>query len=188
MNQELKNQLQEHFQLYFPKDLLNEFEQKGCKSVEDVVNVINTNYKRRVYRYLLNDYQLIDNYGGVQFSGSVMIVNPEQSLYSNGFNKKFDSYHALGAIDALFKALKSELEKNIEIEHYGSSAITSTESGFSETVTSEAKVITIMGVRDVDTKEVYWGIGESSNALRSAVDSLLSAINRMEMLQDKVKF
>jgi hypothetical protein len=27
---------------------------------------------------------------------------------------------------------------------------------------------------------VYWGVGESSNALRSAVDSLLSAINRID--------
>lgn len=45
-----------------------------------------------------------------------------------------------------------------------------------------------MGVRDVETKEVYWGIGESSNALRSAVDSLLSAINRMEMIQNDVRF
>lgn len=187
MSTTLKNELQEHFQLYFPKNLVQEFEKAGITKLEEAIAFINKEYKRRVYKYLLNDYELLDSYGLVKFKGSLLVVDPEQSLYSNGSTIKFNEYIGVGAIDSLFKALKSELDKDIEIEHYGSSAITSTEEGFSETVRSDAKVMTIMGIKDNETGTVFWGIGESSNALRSAVDSLLSAINRMGIIKDNFK-
>lgn len=176
----LKEALQDHYQIYLPQGFVSELEKLGATDIKSTVKVIKANYLKRVSRYILNDYQLIDNYGGVKFKGSLLIVNPEQSLYSNGIERKFDDYMGLGAIDSLFKAIKTELNKEIEIYHYGSSAITGIDSGFENAATSEAKVLTLIGIRDNNSNIIYWGVGESSNALRSAVDSLLSAINRMD--------
>lgn len=175
----LKNELQEFYQLFFPKGFVEELEMLGAKDVETTTNVLQKEYIKKVYKYILNDYQLVDSYGGVRFKGSILVIDPKQDLYANGSNIKFDDYFGLGAIDSLFKAVKTELNKDIEIYHYGSSAVKSVEEGFSEEVSSESKVITVIGVKDKDNK-IYWGFGESSNALRSAVDALFSSINRME--------
>lgn len=174
-----KNELQEYYQLYFPKDFVRELTELGAVDVQSTIDVLNKEYIKKVYKYILNDYQLIDNYGGVKFKGSILAIDPKLDLYSNGTVIKFEDYLGLGAIDALFKAIKTELKKDIEIYHYGSSAITNISSGFNEEVSSESKVVTIIGVVDKDGK-MCWGVGESSNALRSAVDALLSSINRLE--------
>lgn len=176
----LKNELQDHYQIYFPNGFINELVKLGAKDVNDSIKIIKDNYLRKVSKYILNDYELVDSYGLVKFKGSILIIDPEKPLYSNGDERKFDGYVGMGAIDSLFKAIKTELKKNIEIFHYGSSAVTSLKDGYKDIVTSEAKVMTLMGIIDNDTKKVYWGVGESSNALRSAVDSLLSAINRID--------
>lgn len=176
----LKNELQEHYQLYCPNGFVEELFNLGAKNIDDATQLIKENYLRKVSKYILNDYELVDSYGLVKFKGSILVVDPEQSLYSNGEEHKFSDYVGLGAIDSLFKAIKTELNKNIEIYHYGSSAVTSLKDGYKDVVTSSAKVMTLMGIIDNDTQKVYWGVGESSNALRSAVDSLLSAINRIE--------
>lgn len=176
----LKNELQDHYQLFFPKDFVNELVTLGALDIDSAIKVMKDNYVRKVTKYILNDYQLIDSYGLVKFKGSILIVDPTQSLYSNGHERKFSDYVGVGAIDSLFNAIKTELNKNIEIFHYGSSAITGLQEGYKDIVTSCAKVMTLMGIIDNDTQAIYWGIGESSNALRSAVDSLLSAINRID--------
>lgn len=176
----LKNELQDHYQLYCPNGFVKELVDLGAKDVASSIDIIKTNYIRKVTKYILNDYELIDSYGLVKFKGSILIVDPAKPLYSNGDERKFADYVGLGAIDSLFKAIKTELHKNIEIYHYGSSAVTSLKEGYDDIVTSGAKVMTLMGIIDNDTQKVYWGVGESSNALRSAVDSLLSAINRID--------
>lgn len=176
----LKNELQDHYQLYLPNDFVKQLVDLGAKDIDTGVDVIKANYLRKVSKYILNDYELIDSYGLVKFKGSILIVDPTKSLYSNGEERKFSNYVGVGAIDSLFKAIKTELHKNIEIFHYGSSAVTSLKDGYNDVVTSGAKVMTLMGIIDNDTQKVYWGVGESSNALRSAVDSLLSAINRID--------
>lgn len=180
MNKQFKNELQDHYQLYCPNGFIDELVKLGATDVNSAVQRIQTNYLRKVSKYILNDYELIDSYGIVKFKGSILVIDPEQSLYSNGDERKFTDYVGLGAIDSLFKAIKTVLDKNIEIYHYGSSAVTSIQEGYEDVVTSGAKVMTLMAVIDNDTQKVYWGVGESSNALRSAVDSLLSAINRID--------
>lgn len=176
----LKYELQEHYQLYFPDSLINELENCGAKTVTDVFNVFKKDYIKTVHKYILNDYKLVDSFGTVRFKGSLLVIDPNQSLYSNGVELKFEDYIGLGAIDSLFKAIKTELNKDIEIYHYGSSAIKNIEAGFND-VSSESKVVTLIGIKDKSEK-IHWGLGESSNALRSAVDALLSSINRMERL------
>lgn len=175
----LKNELQDYYQLFFPDDFVKELEMSGATNIESTIKVIKSEYLKTVYKYILNDYQLIDSYGGVRFKGSILTIDPKQDLYSNGDNLKFDDYFGMGAIDALFKAIKTELNKEIEIYHYGSSAVKGLITGFNDEVNSESKVITIIAVKDKLGK-LHWGFGESSNALRSAVDALLSSINRME--------
>jgi hypothetical protein len=175
----LKDSLQEHYQLFFPKDFYEELVSQGVVDLQSAFNVIKKEYIKKVYKYILNDYQLIDNYGGVKFKGNILKINPKHDLYSNGENIKFCDHLGCGAIDALFKAFKNELGNDIEIYHYGSSATNGLINGFDETVSSESKVMTIIGIKTKDNKLV-WGVGESSNALRSAVDALLSAINRLE--------
>lgn len=181
----LKNDLQEHFKIYFPNLLVEEFKSKGVVTLDQAIERIDKKYKKRVYRYILNNYDLADISEQIAFKGSVIVVDPKSDLYSSGLVMKIEDQVGLGAIDSLFKGLKSVVKKPIEIEHYGSSAIKSLSEGVPDTVTSSAKVMTIMGVKNLDNGKVYWGIGESSNALRSAVDSLLSAINRMEMIEDR---
>lgn len=176
----LKNELQDHYQIYCPTGFIDELVKIGAKTVDDSIQVIKDNYLRKVSKYILNDYELVDSYGLVKFKGSILVIDPQKPLYSNGDERKFEGYVGMGAIDSLFKAIKTELNKNIEIFHYGSSAVTSLKEGYKDIVTSEAKVMTLMGIIDNDTQKVYWGVGESSNALRSAVDSLLSAINRID--------
>jgi hypothetical protein len=175
----LKNELQEHFQLFFPVGFMKELSVLGAVDIDSTINVLNREYIKKVYKYILNNYQLIDNYGGVKFKGSILEIDPEHDLYSNGTTIKFDDYLGLGAIDALFKAIKTELNKDIDIYHYGSSAISNLVTGFDKNVSSESNVITFIGVK-VKSGEIYWGVGLSSNALRSAVDALLSSINRLE--------
>lgn len=170
-----KDELQEHYSLYFPKEFVKELEMLGACDVESAKKVIKENYIKKVFKYILNDYKLVDEMGVVKIEGSILITDHEHNLYSNSINKNFKDYMSMGTIDALFKAFKTELEQNIEIVHYGSAAIGN--------VDSECKVMTIMGIIDKDTQKVYWGVGESTNALQSAVDSLLSVINRMEMLK-----
>jgi hypothetical protein len=176
----LKNELQDHYQLYFPNGFVDELVKLGAKNIETSVEIIKANYLRKVTRYILNDYELVDSYGLVKFKGSILVIDPAKPLYSNGDERKFEGYVGMGAIDSLFKATNTELKKNIEIFHYGSSAVTSLKEGYKDIVTSEAKVMTLMGIIDNDSQKIYWGVGESSNALRSAVDSLLSAINRID--------
>lgn len=179
---ELKSKLEEFHKIYYPKMLVEELMSLGGHDLESTSKIIKEKFLKQAAPYILNDYKLVDDYGGVTFKGNILIINPNQSLYSNGISKRFDDYHGLGAIDALFKAIKSELDKDIEIWHYGSSAVTGIIAGFDEPVSSEAKVMTIIGICEKgNSDKVYWGIGESSNALRSAVESLLTAINRYEM-------
>lgn len=176
----IKYELQDYYKLYFPDSLIKELEDKGAKKISDVFDILKKDYIKTVHKYILNDYKLVDSFGTVKFKGSLLIIDPNQSLYSNGVELKFEDYIGLGAIDSLFKAIKTELNKEIEIYHYGSSAIKSIEIGFND-VSSESKVITLIGIKDKSEK-IHWGIGESSNALRSAVDALLSSINRMERI------
>jgi hypothetical protein len=178
---ELKSALEEHHHIYYPLPLIKELISLGGTTLENTTTIIKEKFLKQAAPYILNDYQLVDNYGGVTFKGNILIIDPNQSLYSNGESKRFDNYHGLGAIDALFKAIKTELNKDIEIWHYGSSAVTGIGQGVDEPVSSEAKVMTIIGICEKGNREkVYWGIGESSNALRSAVESLLTSINRYE--------
>lgn len=180
MSTSLKTTLDAFYQINFPNELVTELQSLNAKDLDSAKSVIKANYIKRVSRYILNDYQLTDSHGSVKFKGSLLVVDPSQSLYSNGTEIKFEDYIGQGAIDALFKAIKNELKKDIEIFHYGSSAITNILSGYNSPVSSEAQVMTLMGIYNNTTKEVHWGIGESSNAVRSAIDALLSAINRMD--------
>lgn len=179
----IKSELQEHFQLYFPDELINDLVKRGVSTVEGAVKVIKDDYIKKVYKYILNDYRLVDSFGSVRFKGSILIIEPDQNLYSNGVVVNFEDYLGFGAIDSLFKAIKTELNKDIEIYHYGSAAVKNIISGFDTSVSSESKVLTIIGIKD-ENGTIYFGIGESSNALRSAVDALLSAINRMSKLKE----
>lgn len=180
MSTNLKTSLDAFYQINFPNDLIVELESLKAHDLESAKQVIKTNYIKRVSRYILNDYQLTDSHGSVKFKGSLLVVDPSKSLYSNGEEIKFEDYIGQGAIDALFKAIKNELNKDIEIFHYGSSAITNLASGYKSPVSSEAQVLTLMGIYENTTGKVHWGVGESSNAVRSAIDALLSAINRMD--------
>lgn len=177
MQESLKETLQEHYNLFFPKDFIKELESLGATDLSSTVTVIKKNYLKVVYKYILNDYKLVDEHGIVRVDGSILFVDNDHVLYSNNTSKKFKDYVSSGMIDALFKAFKSELNQNIEIIHYGSAAIGE--------VNSSSKVMTIMGLIDNSSNTIYWGVGESSNALLSAVDSFLSVINRMEMLKNK---
>lgn len=173
----LKETLQEHYNLFFPAAFVKELKSLGAKDLNSSVEVIKKNYIKKVYKYILNDYKLVDEHGIVRVDGSILLVDQHNVPYSNNVSKPFKDYVSSGMIDALFKAFKSELNQNIEIVHYGSAAV--------GTVNSGAKVVTIMGLIDNDSGIVYWGVGDSTNALLSAVDSFLSVINRMEMLKDQ---
>ncbi len=187
-NFRLKSEMEEHHRIYYPIKLIDELISLGANDVESATKIIKEKFLKQVAPYILNDYQLIDNYGGVKFKGNILIIDPKMELYSNGISKRFDDYEGLGAIDALFEAIKTELDKDIEIWHYGSSAISGILSGADEPISSKAKVMTIIGVCEKNDKDkVHWGIGESSNALRSAVESLLSAINRWELKKRSLK-
>lgn len=179
----IKNKLQEHYQIYFPDELIKELVESGAKTVEDVVSIFKTDYIKKVHKYILNDYKLVDSFGSVKFKGSILVIEPDQNLYANGVVVRFEDYIGFGAIDALFKAVKTELNKDIEIYHYGSAAVKNISEGFNSSVSSESKVISFIGVKD-ELGDIYFGVGESSNALRSAVDALLSAINRMSKLKE----
>ena len=97
-------------------------------------------------------------------------------LYTDGGVEKTFEAVGNGPIDAVKRGLREELDINIKILDYEEHAL---QSG------SNSQPAAYIHLLDAESGRVTYGVGVSSNITRASVRAIFSAVNRLELGQNK---
>lgn len=169
-----------YFGFKLPKGMHKEFanviqkisEKQGEVSPEQIMDSFREQYLEQKEPIHFRKLRMDDLSGETesQFDTKVTV------LYTDGGVEKTFEAVGNGPIDAVKRGLREELDINIKILDYEEHAL---QSG------SNSQAAAYIHLLDAESGRVTYGVGVSSNITRASVRAIFSAVNRLELGQNK---
>ncbi len=169
-----------YFGFKLPKGMHKEFanviqnisEKQGEVAPEQIMDAFREEYLDRKEPIHFRKLNVVDLSGETEsrFDTKVHVLYTD-----HGVEKEFEAV-GNGPIDAVKRGLAHELELDVKILDYEEHAL---QSG------SNSQAAAYIHLLDVDSNKVTYGVGVSSNITRASVRAIFSAVNRLELGQNK---